>query len=66
MLRERERDHDVGITEGYFTFILATSSNDPGEPTISYIWTGWVWEIIGWNSIYTSQVSHITSEDFMN
>ena len=23
---------------------------DRGEPAVSYKWTGWVWEITGWNS----------------
>ena len=25
-------------------------TNDQGEPTVSYKWTGWVWEITGWRS----------------
>ena len=26
-------------------WVLITSTNDPGEPAVSYRWTGWVWEI---------------------
>ena len=34
-----------------FSFTLQSFWNyDPGEPAVSYRWTGWVWEIIGSSS----------------
>ena len=29
---------------------LKKKKNERGEPTASYRWTGWVWEITGWSS----------------
>ena len=33
-------------------------SNDQGEPTASYRWIGWVWEITGWSSRLQETTDH--------
>ena len=45
-----------GVLTSVFTYYTTwitcylPRNNDWGQPAISFRWTGWVWEITGWNS----------------
>ena len=38
----------IGVRHKGWIIWLLPSFYDPGEPAVSYKWTGWVWEITGW------------------
>ena len=40
-------------------FTLRVLSNKWGEPTASYIWTGWVWEITSWSPRLQEITDHL-------